>query len=104
MNNNQKFHWSSLLEDNSGGFSSSRLMAIVWSVGVFSIWAIASLYIIYTTSSTVTPVQTFMSLPGDIVTITLGMSGLKVIQRFGEKDSTSGVDKIDPVVTPPTKP
>lgn len=86
MENEEKSNkMSSILEDNSGGFSSSRVMALLWSVGVFIVWAVGSFMVIYTTAGTATPITTLMTLPGEIVTIVLGFAGLKVVQRFGEK-------------------
>ncbi len=85
---------SSVLEDNSGGLSSMRVMALLWCVGVFSIWAVASFLVIYTTAGTATPVLTLMPIPGEVVTILLGFCGMKVVQRFGEKDGTSQIDNL----------
>lgn len=93
MNNNNKL--SSFLEDNSGGFSSARLMALLWCFGVFIIWAVGSLLVIYTTAGTATPVVTLLSIPGEIVTIMMGFAGFKVVQRFGEKDGTSQLETMD---------
>lgn len=86
----------SLLEDNSGGFSSARLMALLWCGGVFLIWAFASIYVIVASAGTATPVTTFLSIPGEVITAMLGFTGFKVVQRFGEKDdSQSKVKKSD---------
>lgn len=84
----------SLLEDNSGGFSSSRFMALLWSVGVFLIWGGASLFVIVSSSGTATPVTTLIPIPGEVITVMLGFAGMKVVQRFGEKGE-SQVEKID---------
>lgn len=88
MNNNNTSSLKSILEDNSGGFSSARFMALTWSVGTFLVWSIASLMIIYTSLGTETPVTTLLPLPWEIVTMTLGFGGFKVAQRFGEKPTT----------------
>lgn len=75
----------SVIEDNSGGLSTARIMSLTWSVGVFLVWAIASLLIIYTSSGTQAPVTSLLSLPWEVVTMALGFGGFKVAQRFGEK-------------------
>jgi len=90
MNNNlnNTSALKSLLEDNSGGQSTARFMALTWSVGTFLVWSIASLLVIYTSAGTETPVTTLLPLPWEIVTMTLGFGGFKVAQRFGEKPTT----------------
>lgn len=82
--NNSSF-LKSLLEDNSGGFSSARFMALIWCVGTFLVWACASFLVIWTTAGTATPVTSLLPLPWEIVTMCLGFAGYKVAQRFGEK-------------------
>jgi len=74
----------SLLEDNSGGYSTSRFLALMWGIGTFIVWAIASLLVIYTTSGSENPVTNLLSIPWEVVTITLGFGGFKVAQRYGE--------------------
>ena len=96
MDNNKRPKLYSLLEDNSGGFSSSRLMALLWCGGVFLIWAFASLFLIISSHGTATPVVTFVPIPGEVITVMLGFAGLKVVQRFGEKEgSQSEVERMD---------
>lgn len=70
-------------------------MALLWCVGVFVVWSGASLFIIIKTAGTATPVLTMLPIPGEVITIMLAFSGFKVVQRFGEKDGTSGIDKIE---------
>ena len=69
---------NSLLQDNSGGLSSTRLITVIWGGGVFLVWGFAA--IVATMHGLPFPV-----LPPEVVTITLGITGLKVVQRFGEK-------------------
>lgn len=92
MANSKKPKLYSLLEDNSGGFSSSRFMVLLWGGGVFLVWSIASLFVIFSSAGTATPVTAFLSIPGEVVTIVLGLFGMKVVQRFGEKDSQSKIE------------
>lgn len=85
MNDKNNPFLKSLLEDNSGGFSSARFMALTWCIGTFIVWAVASLLVIYTSAGTATPVVTLMPIPWEVVTMALGFGGYKVAQRFGEK-------------------
>lgn len=78
----------SLLEDNSGGYSTSRFLALMWGLGTFIVWAVASLIVIYTSSGTENPVTTLLPIPWEVVTITLGFGGFKVAQRYGESPET----------------
>lgn len=68
-----------ILEDNSGGLSAIRVLMLVWGVGVFAIWATG--WIIGMINGIYTP----PTLPNEIVTILLGITGIKCVQRFGEK-------------------
>lgn len=70
---------TSMLEDNSGGLSSIRVLMLLWGCGVFLIWAAGSIVAIYH------GIYVFPSLPPEIVTILLGVTGIKTVQRFGEK-------------------
>lgn len=85
---------SSFLEDNSGGFSSARLMALFWCIGVFVVWAVGSLLVIYASLGTSTPVLTLLPIPGEVVTIVLGFAGFKVVQRFGEKSTDTKHEQV----------
>jgi hypothetical protein len=80
---------SSFVEDNSGGFSSTRLVMLMWSIGVFLVWAVTTCWSVFHSGE-----KTMMSIPGEVITVLLGVMGLKVVQRFGEKDNTSTVNKI----------
>jgi hypothetical protein len=65
---------SSFLEDNSGGFSSTRLAFLLWVVGVLVIW-------LYTSVQSCALVKI-----DDSVIVILGiLMGGKTVQRFGEK-------------------
>lgn len=85
MNDKNNPFLKSLLEDNSGGFSSARFMALTWCIGTFVVWAVASLLVIYISAGTESPVTTLMTIPWEVVTMALGFGGFKVAQRFGEK-------------------
>jgi len=63
-----------ILEDNSGGASSTRILMLVWGVGVFVVWAYISLH-----------TGVMVVLPETVITVLLGTSAMKVVQRFGEK-------------------
>jgi hypothetical protein len=96
MNNNEKSKLSSFLEDNSGGFSAARLMALLWCGGVFVVWAATTVYTVVTSVGTTTPTFTMMTIPNEVITVMLGFMGLKVVQRFGEKGDVVQVEKLDP--------
>lgn len=64
---------SSLISDNSGGISSSRVLLLFWGIGVFCVWASACFM-----------TKNIVSLPSEIITILLGLSAAKTVQRFGE--------------------
>lgn len=69
---------SSFLEDNSGGFSSIRLLMLLWGVGVMIVWTYLSI-----NSNQMIPI------PDSVVTILLGTGAIKAVQRFGENSNTS---------------
>lgn len=66
--------WKSILEDNSGGASSIRILMMVWGVGLFVVWC----YVSFHTGGLVT-------IPESVITLFLGLVTTKVVQRFGEK-------------------
>lgn len=72
---------SSMFEDNSGGISSIRVLMLLWGAGVFIIWAAAWAVAIYH------GIYTAPNIPPEVVTILLGVTGIKTVQRFGEKSS-----------------
>ena len=63
-----------MLQDNSGGASSARVLLLIWGVGVLIIWA----YICVKTGA-------LAALPSEAVMVILGLSASKTVQRFGEK-------------------
>lgn len=70
---------SSFLEDNSGGFSATRLAFLLWALGVLAVWIYSSI-----------KNNSLQAIDGSVTTI-LGilMTG-KVVQRFGENSDSSG--------------
>lgn len=78
-NNDTVNNFSSMLQDNSGGVSSMRCLMLLWGAGVFLMWAGA--WIVGMVHGIYVP----PSIPTEIVTILLGITGTKCVQRFGEK-------------------
>jgi hypothetical protein len=74
--------FSEIMQDNSGGLSSIRILMLSWGLGVLLIWMASILFALIT--HTVIPTI----LTPEVVTILLGVTGTKAIQRFGEKDTT----------------
>jgi predicted membrane protein len=70
---------SSIIEDNSGGISSIRILMLLWGVGVFLIWGFGAVVAI------IHGTYIFPTIPPEVVTILLGVTGIKTVQRFGEK-------------------
>lgn len=68
-----------ILEDNGGGLSTIRVLTMVWGAGAFLVWAIGSILNFYHGK------VEFAPIPSEIITILLGVTGLKTVQRFGEK-------------------
>ena len=77
--NNDNVSISSIIQDNTGGLSSIRVLMLLWGGGVFLFWAAGACVAIYH------GIYVFPSLPPEIVTILLGVTGIKTVQRFGEK-------------------
>jgi hypothetical protein len=61
------------IKDKDGKASSSRLLILIWGLGVFGIWAVASF-----------KSATLQSIPESVITILGILVGGKTIQRFGE--------------------
>ena len=76
---NSNVNITSIIEDNSGGLSSTRILMLLWGVGVFLVWGIGCGFAAYH------GVYTFPSIPPEVVTILLGITGIKTVQRFGER-------------------
>ena len=72
---------TTFFEDNSGGFSMMRLVFFVWGIGIFVVWA-------YTCIST----GGIVTLPTEVITLFLGLSTAKVVQRGLEKPATASND------------
>ncbi len=70
---------SSILEDNSGGLSSTRILMLSWGIGVLLVWAAGSII------GFLHGVYVFPAIPESVVSILGIVLGGKVIQRFGEK-------------------
>ena len=77
--NNNNISISSMIQDNSGGISSIRILMLTWGLGIFLLWGTAWGISIY--KGNYSP----PSIPGEAVTIVLGVSGAKAVQRYGEK-------------------
>ena len=77
--NANTLNFSSIIQDNSGGISSIRCLMLLWGVGVFLVWAAGAVV------GLVHGVYVFPTIPPEVVTILLGVSGIKTVQRFGEK-------------------
>jgi hypothetical protein len=61
------------VKDRDGKSSSSRLLILMWGLGVFAIWAFSSL-----------STSTLQAIPDSVITILGVLVGGKTIQRFGE--------------------
>jgi hypothetical protein len=66
---------STFFEDNSGGFSSIRLIAVIWIVIVAIVWVYTSFTVGY-----------LADIPESAIILTIALISGKVIQRFGEKN------------------
>lgn len=66
------------LQQEDGGFSSTRLAFLIWAVGVLVIWIISSLK-----NSALQPIDS------TVITILGILMGGKVVQKFGEKPDKS---------------
>lgn len=64
-----------VLEDGQGGISSSRLVMVIWGVGVFLVWAGLSIF-----------KGIILTVPESVLVVVLATMGIKVVQRiFGEQ-------------------
>lgn len=72
---------SSFLEDNSGGFSSMRLYGLLWTVFLLFVWTFNCIK-----TNTIAPI------PMEIISLYLGVVGLKTVQRFGEKPEQEQIE------------
>lgn len=76
---NSNVNITSIIEDNTGGISATRVLMLVWGIGVFLIWGFA------TVMATIHGAYTGIPIPESVVTILLGVVGGKVVQRPFEK-------------------
>jgi len=79
--------WS-MFEDNSGGFSSTRFIFVFTTIFFLSVWGL----VCYESKK----METF---PKEGTTLILGLGGIKMAQRYGEKgdlDTTVNQDKVTP--------
>lgn len=67
-----KGNWS-LIREKKGKVSSSRVLLLVWGVGIFVVWTLVSIIN-----------RNIAEIPESVVTILGILSGSKVVQRFGE--------------------
>jgi hypothetical protein len=66
------------LQDASGGVSSIRFLMLVWGLIVLIGWIVVCI-----------KTGGLVEIPSSIITILLGLTGIKVAQRFGEKESVA---------------
>ena len=77
--NNNKIDISSIIQDNTGGLSSIRILMLLWGAGVFLVWAAAVIVGLFH------GIYAIPSIPETVVQILVGVTGIKTIQRFGER-------------------
>lgn len=68
---------SEFLEDNSGGFSATRLAFLLWVIGLLVMWMMSS-----------AKTGTLTDIPDTITLLGILMGG-KAVQRFGERGETA---------------
>jgi len=81
--NNNKINISSIIEDNSGGLSSTRIMMIMWLTIPLLVWVAGAIVALYH------GIYTYPSISPEVVTCMLGITGAKVCQRPFEKSDNS---------------
>ena len=79
MSQKESISISSIIQDNTGGISSTRVLMLCWGLGVLIVWSFAAIM------SVIHGIYIFPSVPESIVTILLGVVGGKVVQRPFEK-------------------
>jgi hypothetical protein len=68
----------SILEDNEGGLSSSRVAMLTWGVGTFLVWSVISFV-----------KMEVLSIPESVLVVVLTTLGMKIAQRvWGEKSNS----------------
>jgi len=83
---------TTFFKDNSGEFSMMRLIYFVWGIGLFTVWS----YTCINTGGIVT-------LPTEIITLFLGLSTAKVVQRGLEKPEAASSDSTTTTTTTSSK-
>ena len=73
MTDNQIKGIGSLVQEKEGKVSTSRVLLLLWGVGLFLVWAVVSIIN-----------QNIAEIPESVVTVIGILSGSKVLQRFGE--------------------
>jgi len=76
---NNKVNITSIIEDNSGGLSSTRILMLLWGIVPLAVWAAGSVVALYH------GIYVYPTLSPEVVTVMLGITGAKVVQRYGEK-------------------
>ncbi len=69
----------SIIEDNSGGLSSIRVLMLVWGIGVLLVWSFSVILSIIQGN----PIPVILT--PEVVTILMGIVGIKTVQRPFEK-------------------
>jgi hypothetical protein len=64
--------WS-VIREKKGKISSSRILLLLWGIGLFVVWSFVSLVN-----------RNIAEIPESVVTVLGILSGSKVVQRFGE--------------------
>ena len=77
--NDNTVNLSSMIQDNTGGMSSIRVLMLLWGGGVFTVWATAVIVGLFH------GIYVIPSIPESVVQILVGIVGIKTVQRFGEK-------------------
>jgi hypothetical protein len=68
----------SLVRETKGKVSTSRVLLLLWGVGLFLVWAFVSIIN-----------RNITEIPESVVTVLGILSGSKVLQRFGENTDNS---------------
>lgn len=66
-----------MFDDNSGGFSTIRIVLTIWMLILSLTWAISCIY-----------KKELVDIPTNVVTLTVALAAVKGIQRFGEKSES----------------
>ena len=77
--NDNTVNLSSMIQDNTGGTSSIRVLMLLWGGGVFTVWATKMIVGLFH------GIYVIPSIPESVVQILVGIVGIKTVQRFGEK-------------------